>query len=353
MPVEEVARVHQRYEDDGGDVSADRIFISYRHADAGGWARSMHEGLDERLGEGRAFRDVAMPSGTDFHRHAEALLDRCDVVLAIIGKRWTSITDADGNVRLQNPDDLVRREIARALQRPDVHVIPVLVDGAQMPTERELPPDVAPLSQRLASELSDTRWDYDVDVLAGRVRELLGEKPPRRLWRSRPMWTAVAMAILLVFSLLLWQSREPQGAPPAKVDARIERVTSRNVAEPLADYLDETRQSKRRYTPDQLRQPGYVFNVSVRIIGQGGKKFPVRWSLYRRPEARVAGPSYNRIAGDMTPESNDHASTWPVWVPYPPRRGTYFVRFTLDDKRNRPVSEQDSQAFRYPPTTAG
>jgi hypothetical protein len=348
-----VAPSRQRREGARGDVSDERIFISYRHADAGGWARSLHDSLDEQLGAGRAFRDVAMPSGIDFHQHAEALLDRCDVVLAIIGKRWASITDAEGNVRLQNPDDLVRREIARALQRPDVEVIPVLVDGAQMPTERELPPDLAPLSRRLASELTDTRWDYDVGVLTGRLRELLGEKPPRRLWGSRPMWAAVATAILLVFSWLLWQSRQPEGAPPAKVDARIERVTSRNVAEPLADYLNDTRQSKRRYTADQLRQPGYVFNVSVRIIGQRDKKFPVRWSLYRRPEARVAGPSYNRIAGDMTPESDDHASTWPVWVPYPPRRGTYFVRFTLQDQRNRPVSEQDSQAFRYPPPTVG
>jgi hypothetical protein len=336
-----------------GAVSADRIFISYRRADSGGWARSLHDKLDESLGAGRAFRDVAMQSGMDFHQHVESLLDHCDVLLAVIGRRWTSSTDADGKRRLDDPDDLVRREIARALLRADVQVIPVLVDGARMPAVHELPPDLAPLSRRHACELTDSRWDYDVDTLTRRLRELLGEKPPRGARPRWPLWVGLLTAAVLAFSFLLWTSLKPQGAPPAKVDARIERVTSRNVAEPLRDYLDETRQSNRRYTPDQLRQPGYVFNVSVRIIGQRGKKFPVRWSLYRRPEARIAGPSYNRMAGDMTPESADHASTWPVWVPYPPRRGTYFVRFTLEDQRNRPVSEQDSHAFRYPPATRG
>jgi hypothetical protein len=333
-------------------VSADRIFISYRRADSGGWARSLHDKLEEELGAGRAFRDVAMQSGTDFHEHVESLLDRCDVLLAVIGRRWTSITDGDGRRRLDDPDDLVRREIARALQRADVHVIPVLVDGASMPAERELPPDLAPLSRRHACELTDSRWDYDVDFLTRRLRELLGERPPRAR-RAWPRLAAVAAAIVLAFFFLLWASLKPQGGPPAKVDARIAKVSSRNVAEPLRDYLDETRQSKRRYTTAQLRQPGYVFNVSVRIIGQRGKRFPVRWALYRRPEARVAGPSYNQIAGEMKPESADHASTWPVWVPYPPRRGTYFVRFTLEDQRNRPISEQDSHAFRHPPAAGG
>jgi hypothetical protein len=168
-------------------VSADRVFISYRRADSGGWARSLHDKLDEELGAGRAFRDVVMEGGMDFVQHVESLLDRCDVLLAIIGKRWTSITDADGHRRLDDGDDLVRREIARALQRPDVQVIPVLVDGAHMPAKDELPPDLAPLIQRQACELTDSRWEYDVQVLARRVRDVLGEKPRRRWRMGRPI----------------------------------------------------------------------------------------------------------------------------------------------------------------------
>jgi hypothetical protein len=139
------------------------------------------------------------------------------------------------------------------------------------------------------------------------------------------------------------------GEPPPQIDAHIVRVTSRDVAEPLRQYLAETSQPSHGYSRLQLEQRGYTFNFSVRIIGQRGKKFPVRWTLYRRdPETRLEGRAYNQVAGDMRPSSSDHASTWPVWIPYPPRAGTYFVRFTLEDQRRRPVSEKDSQPFRYP-----
>ena len=140
------------------------------------------------------------------------------------------------------------------------------------------------------------------------------------------------------------------GDPPPQIDARIERITTRNVAEPLRLYLAETKQSAKGYTAAQLDQKGYVFNVSVRIIGERGRPFPVRWAMYRRhPETRVAGRAYAQVAGDMKPASQDHASTWPVWVPYPRAAGSYFVRFTLDDQRHRPVSEEDSPPVRYPP----
>jgi hypothetical protein len=35
-----------------------------------------------------------MEGGVDFEQHVESLLDRCDVMLAVIGKRWTPIRDA-------------------------------------------------------------------------------------------------------------------------------------------------------------------------------------------------------------------------------------------------------------------
>jgi hypothetical protein len=129
--------------------------------------------------------------------------------------------------------------------------------------------------------------------------------------------------------------------PPPQIDARIMRVTSRDVAEPLRMYLSETSQAPRGYSTAQLDQRGYVFNVTVRIIGERGKTFPVRWTLYRRdPETRLEGRAYNPVAGDMSPASNDHRSTWPVWVPYPPSAGTYFVRFTLEDHRRRPSARR-------------
>jgi hypothetical protein len=339
-----------------GHVSADQIFISYRHADAGGWARSLHDSLDERLGPGRAFRDVAMPSGMDFHQQAESLLDRCDVVLAIIGKRWTSITDADGHRRLDQADDLVRREIARALQRPDVQVIPVLVDGAQMPTERELPPDLAPLSRRLACELTDTRWDYDVDVLTRRLRELLGEKPPRRLWRAWPVWAALAVAVAAALVVLLPSLRsgstDSNGhASSGVIDARIADIRHQGPAV-LRDYLGDTGQSPRGYTAQQLQQTGTVFALTIQLRGERGTKFPLRWYMTDADRGtRLPGRSFNQEPAVFQPRSDNHSRTWPVWIPDPPRTGRYRVTFMLDNARHQPVDQKVTAAFRAPSAT--
>lgn len=157
-------------------MSSARIFISYRRADSAGWAGRLHADLQDRFGEESVFRDVAIPPGVDFVEHIERILDECDVLIAVIGPRWATSATAGGTHRLDDPADLVKIEVQRALERPDVDVIPVLVEGATMPSVRALPPGLEPLTRRNALELSDSRWDYDLDVLDRRLRSLL-EQP--------------------------------------------------------------------------------------------------------------------------------------------------------------------------------
>jgi hypothetical protein len=59
------------------------------------------------------------------------------VLIAIIGPNWLGTQD-DGPRRLDDPDDWVRLEVEAAISR-GIRVIPVLVDGARMPVETELP----------------------------------------------------------------------------------------------------------------------------------------------------------------------------------------------------------------------
>jgi hypothetical protein len=137
--------------------------------------------------------------------------------------------------------------------------------------------------------------------------------------------------------------------PPAAIDPRIEDVTTRNLQMPLADYVREEKPPGARYTAAELRQRGYVMSVTVRLVGLLGKEVPLRWSLYRRPEQRLRGPAYNQPVGEYVPQSADHRTSYRVWIPYPPRSGTYFARFTLIGPDGRPVSEMDSPDVRYPP----
>ena len=77
--------------------------------------------------------DVAgIKPGHDFRRAIDEHVASCGVLLAVIGKSWLDAKDESSRLRLEDPMDFVRLEIASALKR-DIPVIPVLVRGASMP----------------------------------------------------------------------------------------------------------------------------------------------------------------------------------------------------------------------------
>jgi hypothetical protein len=152
---------------------AQRIFISYRRDDSRGYAGRLQGDLSRRYSDEHVFRDVEIPPGADFGEYITGLVDKCNVVLAIIGPSWLDARDREGERRIDKPDDWVRLEIERALARDGVEVIPVLVDGARLPPREELPESLLALRRRNAFELSDRRWDYDVDQLGKHLDVLL------------------------------------------------------------------------------------------------------------------------------------------------------------------------------------
>jgi len=149
------------------------IFISYRREDSAGHTGRLFDRLSEHFGKDHVFMDIAdIHPGLDFVEAIDKALGSCDAFVVVMGTQWTSIADATGRRRLENPEDFIRLEIARALQK-NRRVIPVLVQGAAMPTPQNLPADLKKLSRLQALELSDTRWDYDVSQLM----ETLGMTP--------------------------------------------------------------------------------------------------------------------------------------------------------------------------------
>ena len=102
--------------------------------------------------------------GVDFVETIEKAVGSCDVLIALIGKQWLTITDPAGRRRLDNPADFVRLEIKTALER-NIRVIPALIPGAAMPRSQDLPDELEKLTRRNAIEISDTRFREDVDRL--------------------------------------------------------------------------------------------------------------------------------------------------------------------------------------------
>ena len=149
-----------------------KIFINYRREDAAGYAGRVFDRLEGEFGQHNVFIDVdALQPGDDFINAINGRLGQCDVMLAIIGPRWVSITDAGGRARLEDESDFVRIELQTAIER-GIRIIPILVDRASMPRLPDVPESLRPLLRRQSTELSDTRWNYDLARLVDKIKEI-------------------------------------------------------------------------------------------------------------------------------------------------------------------------------------
>jgi formylglycine-generating enzyme required for sulfatase activity len=155
-----------------------RIFISYRRADSIAITGRIYDRLLAHFGDGNVFQDVDdIPFGVDFRTHLQNEIDRCDVVLVIIGQQWQRIADEHGRRRLDNPADFVRIEVENGLRLGKL-VIPVLVDGAAMPQEAELTESLRDLCYRNAALIRHNP-DFNRDIarlIDGIVRYLEGHQ---------------------------------------------------------------------------------------------------------------------------------------------------------------------------------
>jgi hypothetical protein len=167
---------------------------------------------------------------------------------------------------------------------------------------------------------------------------------------------AVVGLLVGVTSLVDWVSGKldsPDPPPPQEIDARISSVELRTVREPYGDYLQMINESFPGLTEAELKEQGLVFAARVRLEGGQGKRFMLRLSLFdAKTQQRLRDPAYTLIAADFEPASQNHATSWPSWFPYPWQGGTYFLRATLLNAEKQPVDERDSQPFkitRIPP----
>jgi hypothetical protein len=125
-----------------------RIFVSYRREDSGDVAGRIYDRLVDRFGKHQVFKDVdSIPLGVDFRKHLQEKVGSCDVMLAIIGHDWLRASGSGTQRRLDDAKDFVRIELEAAIQR-DIPVIPVLVRGADVPKESDLPSTLGGIAYR-------------------------------------------------------------------------------------------------------------------------------------------------------------------------------------------------------------
>jgi hypothetical protein len=266
------------------------IFISYRREDSAGWTGRLAECLKEQFGESSIFMDLdGIEPGIDFTVVLHNALESCDVLLAMIGPEWITARDETGKPRLDDPADWVRTEIATALKR-NTRVIPVLVGGAKVPTQHQLPDDLDPLAHRQAYELTDRRWKYDVAQLIKTLPPTPLRFPLRTiqdLWSSKPVVIGgLVIAMLMGTQFVLpsghsipsSQNRVPQTTRPGISGAVSEQESPIKTGPHVINIGQETRLANHLTTclykvlavqVDQLPDDTLSLGVTVRVTNEG------------------------------------------------------------------------------------
>lgn len=191
--------------------AAPQVFISYRRDDTAGYARALHDALALALGAQRVFIDVDdIDAGQAFDQAIAQAVGGARVLLVLIGPRWLA-PHAGGAPRLLADDDFVRQEVAAGLAH-GLQVIPLLLDGAAMPDESQLPAALKPLARRQALVLDARRFAADTERLVGVLRQTLCDvapATPRRHWLAG----AAAAALALAGAGGWWWASRPERTP--------------------------------------------------------------------------------------------------------------------------------------------
>jgi hypothetical protein len=183
-----------------GDGTVNHLFISYRRGDTKWATGRIYDRLIARFGKKRVFIDIeAIEGGVDYLERIQDAVRACDVCVAVIGEHWLTVRDASGTLRLSDPNDLLRIEIATAL-RHQVTVIPCLVDEARLPPAGELPDDLRSLATRQQVRVTYQTFDRDIITLIRATKEAFARANRQRRearlqrWKERYVTPVVAFA---------------------------------------------------------------------------------------------------------------------------------------------------------------
>jgi TIR domain-containing protein len=159
-----------------------KIAISYRRTDSSAIAGRIADRLAARYGKESVFIDVdSVPFGIDFRKYIQEVWSEIGVLIVVVGPRWLGVEKgaaaaAIHESRIHERRDVVRIEVEMALKR-DVPIIPILVDGAIMPTHEQLPRSLRTFSNRNAAEVDGGRdFHPHMDRLIQAIDRIAGER---------------------------------------------------------------------------------------------------------------------------------------------------------------------------------
>ncbi|MCR9271130.1 MAG: SUMF1/EgtB/PvdO family nonheme iron enzyme [Hyphomonadaceae bacterium] len=195
-----------------------KIFISYRRNDTKWPAEKLYKFLAERLPKDDLFMDLdSLSPGEKFAEKIREALNKIDIMLVLIGHKWTGESDTSPS-RMEDEADFVRLEIETAIER-NVRLIPVLVDGAEIPTMEILPLSISELVEHQAEYLTQRTFDYDVARIA---KSIAPEYFRERGLFHRPGASIMAIFAIIAVSLII--ATVFRAEDPSPTDVSIEQI---------------------------------------------------------------------------------------------------------------------------------
>jgi TIR domain len=157
-----------------------KIIISYRRQDSEAITGRIRDRLANQYGNESVFMDIdSIPFGADFREHIGEALRETDVLIAVIGPKWTGVQKG-GRTRIREENDPVKIEVENAMER-GIPVIPILVNNATMPKPTELPDRLKELSYRNAATVDSGRdFHQHMDRLTRSMDQILSSRATTR-----------------------------------------------------------------------------------------------------------------------------------------------------------------------------
>jgi TIR domain len=138
------------------------VFVSYRNLDSIDITTLLYDRLTARFGKSKVFLDYErLKGGQNFLTVIDEAVDSATVLLSVIGPKWKGDGMPGTVSRLDDPKDVVRRELERA-QRRKVPILPVLIGGLEKLPE-DLPQSLTTLKQMHSLKLR-SGLDFETDL---------------------------------------------------------------------------------------------------------------------------------------------------------------------------------------------
>jgi hypothetical protein len=276
-----------------------RISISYRRADSAGITGRIFDRLRLKYGAESVFIDIdSIPLGTNYKQHIDDTLHATDVLLVIVGPRWLG-ERPDGGTRIDEDNDPVRLEVEAALRYGRL-IIPVLADGASMPSPTQLPESLREFPYINAAEIDSGRFFENQlesltryldttfakqkkakpDVAARKVPlpkpKRLVAPPAFTVDRRRLTYIAAAIVALCIIGVVIALGPRPASRAAVALPAEpVAAVTTLFNADDGPPGALPNRPADAQFTTATVEDNGVLVDVQPRILAKGRLFLPL------------------------------------------------------------------------------